>query len=1057
MPQLLEGGLAIPAWPGLSEPGPDFLAEAARLAGIDLSVPLPKIPTGRNADPELVASLSQAEAERKAALEIRLDYLYRTALTSDTFALDVRIKGTSRQADYVPGHTLLSITRGPDTCRVMLVGKMPGFDEAREKWNLVSSSSDSLYRALEEAGLTEEDYGRWYATNILHHAHLDPSGGSVPVGWFRNSLPLLQIELGLVQPDFILCLGSEAAATILGKGTTVSSMQGRIGERTYACYPPGDVLVEKTARVMVVSAPAYCAMKPEAYDDFRNGVRAFVDVVSGRRTGDLVDIVHHEIIYTARHLTRVVDQILSEPDNNVISLDCEWHGVMPEEPGSYLRTIQFSHKANHAYVIVLRGQYGVPVFKPGIRTVLPQLKRLCKSTPGRCVRPIGHFFRADLPWLIHFGLDLRPEFDAPDTPEETKTKGGFDLGYAFHSIFEAAPSFGLETLAAKYTTAPRYDTPIAEEVKRICAEKKVSTKDLGGYGDIADSPEWFRYCAYDADVPRRIFDVLNGLPGEPGLLDRDDHGNSSRRAFWTSQVASLAFLEMEMKGIAFDRDRAKALMLAFGSARADRTVELRSMISWPDFNPGSANQCRELLFGEALNGAISTNGQVRRLRPEGAMTLGLAPIKSTGKRSTTWERVIDDETEDLHNPSTDKEVLGILGHGNEVVSKLRDVRFLDQVLKSTLKLPMTDEKTNERLVDEHGEWIYNGGLIKFIQSDGRIRSHFFPVETGRCSSSRPPLQNIAGSREGDYKRILQELYTHTLRSMFVARPGCVLIEADYKSAELAGLAWLSGDPRMISDVARNMLPESHPDYIDIHSQMAVRAFSLSCPPTKAGLKSIGQLPKRVGAKTIVFGIPYGRGDAALARKCAEDGSPLSIEEVRAIKAGYFSLYPGTELFLNASAARSVSPGWLSNPFGRLRRFHEVSEDSQKKDQERSAKNFPIQSIVADAISLACRNLLRFRSAHQGPETFDIVMQLHDALLFEVPIASVPWVISQALPTCMCDNVPIYPSDLDGVPTGTGPYHFGIDTKIGLAWGQQIDTEAGLALGIPQAYLAESSD
>jgi len=56
-----------------------------------------------------------------------------------------------------------------------------------------------------------------------------------------------------------------------------------------------------------------------------------------------------------------------------------------------------------------------------------------------------------------------------------------------------------------------------------------------------------------------------------------------------------------------------------------------------------------------------------------------------------------------------------------------------------------------------------------------------------------------------------------------------------------------------------------------------------------------------------------------------------------------------------------------------------------------------------------------------------------------------------LPTCMVDSVPIYPTSLDGVPNGKGPYTLGIDTEIALHWGVDMTEDECIARGIDPKY------
>ena len=113
-------------------------------------------------------------------------------------------------------------------------------------------------------------------------------------------------------------------------------------------------------------------------------------------------------------------------------------------------------------------------------------------------------------------------------------------------------------------------------------------------------------------------------------------------------------------------------------------------------------------------------------------------------------------------------------------------------------------------------------------------------------------------------------------------------------------------------------------------------------------------------------------------------------------------------------------------------------------------NFTIQGLVADAVSRAVDHLGTYRIEH--PEIkFKLVLQIHDALLLEVPYEHVPAVIDKVLPECMTNRVPIYPSDMEGIPTGAGPYYLGTSTDPFLYWGEQLNPDDCLKRDIHPKY------
>lgn len=84
---------------------------------------------------------------------------------------------------------------------------------------------------------------------------------------------------------------------------------------------------------------------------------------------------------------------------------------------------------------------------------------------------------------------------------------------------------------------------------------------------------------------------------------------------------------------------------------------------------------------------------------------------------------------------------------------------------------------------------YCDGLLKVIGEDGRIHSSFNQTETrtGRISSTEPNLQNIPVRTE----------LGRELRRFFIAKDGCVLVDADYSQIELRVLAHIANDKAMI--------------------------------------------------------------------------------------------------------------------------------------------------------------------------------------------------------------------------------------------------------------------
>lgn len=1063
---------------GMPTPGPDFVNEAVLRSG---------------EQPYRGFNKGMPPPERTAFVEW-LEALYRAALYQHPFEFNIQIKNQTQpgRAKFVPGGPWAQAAGGPIQSRIMVIGKHPGIEESATGMNFTGATSQVLVRALDELGVEDSERADWYMTNVIKFPHLDPKHGqTLPAPWIKDCAPLLQQELRLVKPDFILCLGDDATKTMLGRQANLTNSAGQVFDVSIPLHEfEGEEPVYHNAKLMTCSHPARIARSPDLYPQFLGALKLFIGLTKGEEVGrEETDLERYEL-YNEDELKAWVDLVMAE-GATLFAVDCEWDGSYPTDVEAYLRTIQVSWGPKKAATVVVRNEGGAP-FRGEI---LPHLARLLKNSPGRKVRIAGHNFRADLPWLIHFGLDLRPEFEVPgDDPEpngitrlygwqKTETEGGIDTLLAVHAWQETHP-LGLEACSSQLLGVPRYDLVLEDWKNQYCKANKIQKGELTGYGKCPDSI-LHPYGAYDADVTWRLaWEIIK--PG--GMLDCDRYGNNCRKAFWIAMRASPAFLEMEMTGVNIDRNRAEELTTVYMDVKERKLADLREALNWPTFNPSSARHRTEMLFGEQY---LPKKGI--KLRPEGADSLYLQPVKCTGKRAIMWADIKaknwrDPSAIEKYNPSTDKETLGILCGTEGIdtrVQMLRDLSFVSQLLRTVLRPPRSTKQTSAEMksianigkpedieisgfsllplyadeveevedVDESGDKVFDKGIISEIHDDGRVRPHFSQTaETGRVKCSRPNLQNWSKRREPDYVRIAGSMYKYPLRSVITASPGCVLIEADYSAAEVAGVAWMSGDPALIEHARRSALPEDHPDYYDIHSNVAVRAFKLSCAPTKKGLKSIGKVALRTAAKAVFFGYLYGQGAESAARKAREEGAQVTVTEARALIDSLTATYPRLAEFFNDCRSRVLDPGWMMNCFGRYRRFNPSTDRQVMGESERQAMNFPIQSLVADAVSRALDHIYNYRFSH--PEVwYGILLQIHDAVILDVPFEHIEEVYDKVLPYTMSDLVEVWPSSLDGErkPDIREPYHLGIGRDVYLHWGEPIPLIASTVLGIPERF------
>src|SRR5436190_2807891 len=122
---------------------------------------------------------------------------------------------------------------GPKRASMMLVGEQPGDQEDRAGHPFVGPAGRLLDRALDEAGI---DRRAAYVTNAVKHFKWVPSGdrGKRRIHQKPNTTevtacnPWLRVEIELVAPEVIVCLGATAAQALLGRAFKVTQHRGEV-------------------------------------------------------------------------------------------------------------------------------------------------------------------------------------------------------------------------------------------------------------------------------------------------------------------------------------------------------------------------------------------------------------------------------------------------------------------------------------------------------------------------------------------------------------------------------------------------------------------------------------------------------------------------------------------------------------------------------------------------------------------------------------------------------------------------------------------------------------
>lgn len=245
--------------------------------------------------------------------------------------------------------------------------------------------------------------------------------------------------------------------------------------------------------------------------------------------------------------------------------------------------------------------------------------------------------------------------------------------------------------------------------------------------------------------------------------------------------------------------------------------------------------------------------------------------------------------------------------------------------------------------------------FKPLLIDGKVHTTYNQslTQTGRLSSSNPNLQNIPiRTDEG-----------RELRKLFIAKPGNVLIDADYSQIELRLLAHLSDCKALI----RAYCAEK-----DIHAITASQVFNIPvCDVTEE---------LRQQAKAVNFGIIYGISAFGLA-------NDLNTTPQKAKKyiERYFDAYPEIKMYMEANVEKAARDGYVTTMFGRRRVINEIRSSNYniRSFGERAAMNMPTQGANADIIKLAMLHV--HEKLEQGKYKAKLVLQVHDELVIDSPV------------------------------------------------------------------------
>ena len=358
-----------------------------------------------------------------------------------------------------------------------------------------------------------------------------------------------------------------------------------------------------------------------------------------------------------------------------------------------------------------------------------------------------------------------------------------------------------------------------------------------------------------------------------------------------------------------------------------------------------------------------------------------------------------DDNKSVHSKFTTKQ-LSHISTCKEVLEKLSALHPLPAIIMEWRTVAMTLSTVVDPL---EREMIYsiNKDLVRIYAT---CHTH---TATGRVTVAKPNLQSVPRDYqlcyEGDTSGPLPA-DQHTcvsIRNMFVAAPGYVLLSADYSQLELRMMAHLSGD-----DSLQRALMGSQ----DVFKVMA--SDWLGIP--------LAQLTDqhRQQAKSICYGLMYGMGTKSFAAQLK-----ISESEASDLVETFKNCYPGVKSFMSDTIEFCKRRGFVVTISGRKRflpAIHSVDKSTQSQ-AERQAVNTVIQGSAADLIKMAMINIdHHFRKVDDSLTR--LVLQLHDELLYECVesrVDEVAKVVSHKMSTALKET----------------KIYFPVKLKTGCSWGR----------------------
>lgn len=465
-----------------------------------------------------------------------------------------------------------------------------------------------------------------------------------------------------------------------------------------------------------------------------------------------------------------------------------------------------------------------------------------------------------------------------------------------------------------------------------------SVKQFKKTGIVTDYDELHEYAGWDAGGTYQLFELLSDRLRTEG----------TERAYRRLLIEGAeACKKIELRGFPFNVEKALDLMEDEVAPELRKiTNDLRRIIDNPIYNPRSPQQNAKLFYEDWRV------YHEMRSRPDMDQSVDISALNEIIAGRWTNRAGIEEGTQEYW----------------DIVNFAVTLKRFRQLSKQadTYIVGLA-----ERAMNDPENKIYTDLLLHGTTS-------------GRLSSRNPNLQNITRTKPD----------LPDIRSLFLASPGRLIVQADYSQAELRCIAYFAQDSELL---------KVYQEDLDLHNVAAENFYGSNFTSEN-----------RSRAKNMNFGVAYGQSAATFQEK-----HDIPEREAQKFIEWWWTFFTGVRDWKQEIIAE-MRTGAVVSPFGRKRRFHLLTKENLNACI-REAVNFKPQSTAGD---FTLRSVIVLQE-EIDPKRADIVITVHDNIVSDVEEGYIDEYKQ------ICEQVMVSrPKEELG---WTIP--FKVDIGVGLSWGE----------------------